>query len=196
VCVKVAIDRFIAETNADPKPFVWIAPPSRILAAVKQGIARVPNVMVVHPSFPAKTVPEFIAYVKANPRKVTMASAGVGSTSHMAGELFKMMAGVNMVHVPYRGQAAALTDLLGGQVLVDFATMPPSIGYIRAGTLRALAVTSAMHSEALPELPTIGEFLPGYDASTATGLGAPKNTPAEIVDRLITKLTLPLPTRR
>jgi tripartite-type tricarboxylate transporter receptor subunit TctC len=148
------------------------------------GIARVPNVMVVHPSFPAKTVPEFIAYAKANPRKVTMASAGVGSTSHMAGELFKMMAGVNMVHVPYRGQAAALTDLLGGQVLVDFATMPPSIGYIRAGTLRALAVTSAMHSEALPELPTIGEFLPGYDASTATGLGAPKNTPAEIVDRL------------
>jgi tripartite-type tricarboxylate transporter receptor subunit TctC len=129
VCVKVAIDRFIAETNADPKPFVWIAPPSRILAAVKQGIARVANVMVVHPSFPAKTVPEFIAYVKANPRKVTMASAGVGSTSHMAGELFKMMAGVNMVHVPYRGQAAALTDLLGGQVLVDFATMPPSIGF-------------------------------------------------------------------
>src|SRR6516165_3230949 len=118
------------------------------------GIVRVPNVMVVHPSVPATTVPEFIAYAKANSGKITMASAGVGSTSHMSGELFKMMAGVNMVHVPYRGQASALTDLLGGQVQVDFATMPPSIEYIRAGKLRALAVTSAMRSETLPDVTT------------------------------------------
>jgi tripartite-type tricarboxylate transporter receptor subunit TctC len=114
------------------------------------GIARAPNVMVVHPSFAAKTVPEFIAYAKANPGRISMASAGIGSATHMSGELFKMMAGVNMVHVPYRGQASALTDLLGGQVQVDFATMPPSIEYVRAGKLRALAVTSAMRSEALP----------------------------------------------
>src|SRR5215472_9923714 len=148
------------------------------------GIFHVPNVMVVHPSFPAKTVPEFIAYAKANPGKITMASAGVGSTSHMSGELFKMMAAVNMVHVPYRGQPSALTDLLGGQVQVDFATMPPSIEYIKTGRLRALAVTSATRSEALPDVPTIGDFLPGYEASLLTGLGAPRNTPAEIIDRL------------
>jgi tripartite-type tricarboxylate transporter receptor subunit TctC len=148
------------------------------------GVARAPNVLVVHPSFPAKTVPEFIAYAKANQGKISMASAGVGSASHMSGELFKMMAGVDMVHVPYRGQASALTDLLGGQVQVDFATMPPSIEYLQAGKLRGLAVTSAMRSEQLPDLPTIGEFLPGYEASLLTGLGAPRNTPAEIVDRL------------
>lgn len=148
------------------------------------GIARAPNVMVVHPSFPARTIPEFIAYAKANPGKVTMASAGVGSTSHMSGELFKMMAGVDMVHVPYRGQASALTDLLGGQVQVDFAPMPPAIEYVRTAALRALAVTTATRQEALPDVPTIGEFLPGYDASTDLGLGAPKDTPAEIIDRL------------
>ena len=113
-----------------------------------------------------------------------MASAGVGSASHMSGELFKMMTGVDMVHVPYRGQAAALTDLLGGQVQVDFATMPPSIEYLQAGKLRGLAVTSATRSEQLPDLPTLGEFLPGYEASLLTGLGAPRNTPADIVDRL------------
>jgi tripartite-type tricarboxylate transporter receptor subunit TctC len=148
------------------------------------GIARAPNVMVVHPSFPAKTVPEFIAYAKANPGRISMASAGIGSATHMSGELFKMMAGVNMVHVPYRGQASALTDLLGGQVQVDFATMPPSIEYVRAGKLRALAVTSAMRSEALPDLPIMGEFLPGYEASLVTGLAVPRNTPAEIIDKL------------
>jgi tripartite-type tricarboxylate transporter receptor subunit TctC len=148
------------------------------------GIVRAPNVMVVHPSFPATTVPEFIAYAKANPSRTNMASAGAGSVSHMSGELFKMMAGVDLVHVPYRGQASALTDLLGSQVQVDFATMPPSIEYVRAGKLRALAVTAAIRSEALPNLPTIGDFLPGYEASLVTGLSAPKNISAEIVDRL------------
>jgi len=145
------------------------------------GIARAPHLMVVHPSFPASTVDEFIAYAKANPGKITMASAGVGSTSHMSGELFKMMAGIDMLHVPYRGQVPALTDLIGDRVQVDFATMPPSIGYVRAGTLRALAVTSSTRSEALPDVPTVADVLPGYDASTANGLGVPKNTPAEIV---------------
>jgi tripartite-type tricarboxylate transporter receptor subunit TctC len=148
------------------------------------GIVRVPNVMVVHPSFPAKTVPEFFAYAKTNPGKITMASAGVGSTSHMSGELFKMMAAVNMVHVPYRGQASALTDLLGGRVQVDFATMPPSIEYIRAGKLRALAVTSATRSEALPDVPTIGDFLPGYEVTTWFGIGAPSKPPVEIIMKL------------
>jgi tripartite-type tricarboxylate transporter receptor subunit TctC len=147
-------------------------------------IARGPNVMVVHPSFPAKTVPEFIAYAKANSGRISMASAGVGSESHMAGELFKVMAGVDLVHVPYRGQAPALTDLLGGQVQVDFAVLPPSIEYAKAGKLRALAVTSAMRSEALPDVPAMAEFLPGYEASLVTGLGAPKSTPAEIIDRI------------
>jgi tripartite-type tricarboxylate transporter receptor subunit TctC len=148
------------------------------------GIGRGPNVMVVHPSFPAKTVPEFIAYAKANPGRISMASAGVGSESHMAGELFKVMAGVNMVHVPYRGQAPALTDLFGGQVQVDFATMPPSIEYAKAGKLRALAVTSAMRSQALAEVPAMAEFLPGYEASQWIGIGAPKNTPAAVVNKL------------
>jgi tripartite-type tricarboxylate transporter receptor subunit TctC len=147
-------------------------------------IARGPNVLVVHPSFPAKTIPEFIAHAKANPGKVDFASAGIGSVSHMAGELFKGMAGVNMVHVPYRGLAPALTDLLGGQVQAIFSTTPPSIENVRAGKLRALAVTSTTRSEALPDLPTIGEFLPGYDATLLTGLGAPKTTRADIVERL------------
>ena len=148
------------------------------------GIIRVPNVMVVHPSVPAKTVPEFIAYAKANPGKINMASAGNGTTPHMAGELFKMMAGVDMVHVPYRGGAPALTDLLGGQVQVMFDAMPSSIEHIRAGKLRALAVTTATRSEALPDIPTVGEFVPGYEASAWFGVGAPKNTPAEIIDKL------------
>ena len=121
--------------------------------------------MVVNPSVPAKTVPEFIAYAKANPGKINMASAGNGSVAHVSGELFKMMAGVNMVHVPYRGAAPALTDLLGGQVQVMFDTMPASIEHIRAGKLRALAVTTATRSEALPDIPTVGEFVPGYEAS-------------------------------
>jgi tripartite-type tricarboxylate transporter receptor subunit TctC len=152
------------------------------------GIGRAPNVMVVHPSLPAKTVPEFITWAKANPGKISMASAGVGSSSHMTGELFKMMSGVSMVHVPYRGQAPALTDLLSGQVQVDFSTMPPAIEYVEAGKLRALAVTSSERFERLPDIPAMAEYLPGYEASLLTGLGAPSNTPAEIVG-LINKET-------
>jgi tripartite-type tricarboxylate transporter receptor subunit TctC len=147
-------------------------------------IAHAPNVLVVHPSFPAKTIPEFASHAKANPAKVNFASAGIGSVSHMAGELFKAMAGVNMVHVPYRSLAPALTDLIGGQVQAIFSTTPPSIEHIRAGRLRALAVTSTKHSDALPDLPAIADFLPGYEATLLIGLGAPKNTPAEIVERL------------
>ena len=148
------------------------------------GISRVPLVMVVNPSIPAKSLPDFIAYAKANPRKVNMASAGNGSAPHVAGELFKMMAGIDMVHVPYRGGGPALNDLLGGQVQVYFATSVSSIGYIRAGRLHALAVTAATRSEALPDIPTVGEFVPGYEASGWWGVGAPKNTPAEIIDKL------------
>jgi tripartite-type tricarboxylate transporter receptor subunit TctC len=148
-------------------------------------IMRVPFVVVVNPSFPAKTVPEFIAYIKANPGKVNMASGGNGATEHMAGELFKMMAGINnMQHVPYRGVAPALTDLLGGQVQVVFASMPSSIEYVRAGKLRALAVTTVARSETLPNIPSLGDFLPGYEMSQLYGLGAPRNTSAKIVEKL------------
>jgi tripartite-type tricarboxylate transporter receptor subunit TctC len=148
------------------------------------GIVRVPSAMMVHPAVPAKTVPEFIPYAKANPGKINMASGGSGAPSHLAGELFKMMAGISMIHVPYRGIAPALTDLLGGQVQVYFGSLTSTIEYIRAGKLRALAVTTMARSEALPHLPTIREFLPGYEASQWYGIGAPKNTPAEIVDKL------------
>ena len=148
------------------------------------GIISIPFIMAVNPSVPAKTVSEFIAYAKVNPSKVNMGSGGNGTAGHLSGELFKMMAGVDMIHVPYRGEAPALTDLLGGQVQVMFGTMPASIEYIRAGKLRPLAVTSARRSEALPDLPTVGEFVTGYEASGWQGLGAPKNTPAEIIDRL------------
>ena len=148
------------------------------------GIIRVPMVILLNPSVPAATVAEFISYAKANPDKVNMASAGNGSAPHMAGELFKMMAGVNLVHVPYRGNGPALTDLLGGQVDVLFASLPSSIEYIKAGTLRDLAITSAKRSEALPDLPTIGEFVPGYEMSAWFGVGVPKGTPAEIIDKI------------
>jgi tripartite-type tricarboxylate transporter receptor subunit TctC len=147
-------------------------------------ISHVPHVMVVHPSFPAKTVPEFIAYAKANAGKINMASAGNGSTPHVAGELFKMMAGVNLIHVPYRSAGPALTDLLGGQVQVMFDNMASSIEHIRAGKLRPLAVTTTMRSETLPDVPTVSEFVPGYEVSNWFGVGAPKATPAEILDRL------------
>jgi tripartite-type tricarboxylate transporter receptor subunit TctC len=148
------------------------------------GIIRVPNVMEVNPSVPAKTVPEFIAYAKANLGKLNMASGGNGSPGHVSGELFKMMAGVSMVHVPYRGSAPALNDLLGGQVQIMFDTMPASIQYIRAGSVRALAVTTATRWEGLPDLPTLSEFVPGYEASGWYGVGGPKNTPTEIIDKL------------
>jgi tripartite-type tricarboxylate transporter receptor subunit TctC len=141
-----------------------------------------PNVMAVNPSVPAKTVPEFIAYAKANPGKLNMASVGVGSSSHVAGELFKTMAGVDMVHVPYRG--SYFPDLLAGQVQVAFSPIPAAIGYIRAGTLRALGVTSETRSDALPDVPAVSQFVPGYEASLWVGIAAPKNTPAEIVDKL------------
>jgi len=145
-------------------------------------ICRVPDVMVVNPSVPAKTVPEFIAYAKANPGKINMASAGNGSASHLAGALFEMMAGVDLVHVPYRG--SFVPDLLGGQVQVVFPPIPTVIGYIRAGKLRALAVTSAARSEALPDIPTMAETVPGYEASAWYGMGVPENTSAEIIGRL------------
>jgi tripartite-type tricarboxylate transporter receptor subunit TctC len=147
-------------------------------------IARAPNVMEVSLSVPVKTVPEFIAYAKANPGKLNYASGGIGTSPHVSGELFKMMAGVNLVHVPYRGTVAALTDILSGQMQVIFDNLPASIEYIKAGKLRALAVTTASRSEALPDLPTVGEFVPGYEASPLWGVGVPKNTPAEIIGKL------------
>ena len=147
-------------------------------------LIRSPSVLEVNPSVPAKTVPEFIAYAKANPGKLTMASSGIGTPSHVFGELFKFMTGVNLVHVPYRGAGPALTDLLGGQVQVAFASMPSSIQYIRAGQLRALAVVTATRSSVLPNIPTLSEFVPGYEASDWYGIGVPKNTSAEIIDKL------------
>jgi tripartite-type tricarboxylate transporter receptor subunit TctC len=147
-------------------------------------IAGAPNVMVVHPSVSARTVPEFIAHAKANAGKLNMASAGNGTTPHLAGELFKMLTGVDMVHVPYRGGGPALTDLLGGQVQVYFGPMPPSIEHIRSGKLRALGVTSARRSQALPDIPSVSDFVPGYEASQWYGIGVPKNTPSEIIDKL------------
>jgi tripartite-type tricarboxylate transporter receptor subunit TctC len=147
-------------------------------------VLRAANVLVVNPSVPAKTVPELIAYAKANPRKFNMASPGNGSSNHVAGELFKMMTGVDMVHVPYRSGGPALSDLLGGQVQVMFVTTVLSVEYIKAGRLRALAVTTATRSEALPDIPTVAEFVPGYEASPWWGVGAPKGTPVEIVENL------------
>jgi tripartite-type tricarboxylate transporter receptor subunit TctC len=147
-------------------------------------LIRAPSVLEVNPSVPAKTVPEFIAYAKANPGKLTMASSGIGTASHLFGELFKFMTGVNLVHVPYRGAAPAVTDLLAAQVEVFFDPIPNSIGYIKAGKVCPLAVTSATRSEALPDVPTVSEFVPGYEASFWWGVGAPKATPAEIVDKL------------
>jgi tripartite-type tricarboxylate transporter receptor subunit TctC len=148
------------------------------------GIMRAPNVMEVNPAVPAKTVPEFITYVTANPAKINFASSGIGTSVHVSGELFKMMTGVNMIHVPYRGSSPALTDLLGGQVQVMFDSLPSSIEHIRTGKLRALAVTTAMRSEAMPDLPTVGDFVPGYESSQWYGVVAPANTPADIVDKL------------
>jgi tripartite-type tricarboxylate transporter receptor subunit TctC len=188
----------IVRAPADGYTLLLVGPPNAINATLYEnlnfnfirdiapvaGIARVPQVMTVNPSVPAKTVPEFIAYTKANPSKINMASGGVGDPGHVAGELFKMMAGVNLTHVPYRGAALAVTDLLGGQVQVMFNGIPPSIEYIKAGRLRALAVTTAMRSEALPDIPPVSDFVPGYEASGSYGIGVPKGTPVEVVDRL------------
>jgi tripartite-type tricarboxylate transporter receptor subunit TctC len=153
-------------------------------AAPVASVVRVPHVMQVNPSVPVTTVPEFIAYAKANPGRISMGSGGNGSPAHVIGEHFKMMTGVNLVHVPYRGGAPALTDLIGGQIQVAFIDMAASIEYIRASKLRALAVTTVTRSEALPDIPTIGDFVPGFEASQWVGLCAPKTTPSEIVDRL------------
>ena len=145
-------------------------------------VIRVPTVMMVNPSVPAKTVPEFIAYAKANPGKINMSSPGIGSANHVLGELFQMMAGVKLVHVPYRG--SQFPDLLSGQVQITFNPLPSSLNFIQTGKLRALAVTSATRQEALPDVPTVGEFVPGYEGTAWFGIGAPKNTPDEIVDKL------------
>jgi tripartite-type tricarboxylate transporter receptor subunit TctC len=148
------------------------------------GILRAPLFLVVHPSFPAKTVPEFIAFAKANPGKVTMASPGNGSSPHVSGELFKMMAGIDMTHVPYRGGGQVMTDLIAGQVQVSFIGLTVAIEHIRSGKLRALAVAAATRSDVLPDIPTVSDFVPGYEASAFWGVGAPRNTPAEIIDKL------------
>jgi tripartite-type tricarboxylate transporter receptor subunit TctC len=189
-----------AVVNAGPDGYtiLFVAPSAAINATLYEklnfnfirdlapiaGIMRIPNVMVVNPSLPAKTVPEFIAYAKANPGKINVASPGVGTSVHLSAELFKMMTGVDMVHVAYKGSAPSLTDLLGGQVQVSFATMPASIEFIRTGKLRALAVTTATRSPALPEVPTVGEFVPGYEVSTWYGLCVRMGTPAEAIDKI------------
>jgi tripartite-type tricarboxylate transporter receptor subunit TctC len=152
--------------------------------ATVAGIVRLPNLMMVNPSVPAKTVPEFIAYAKANPGKINMASPGIATPGHVAGELFKMMTSIEMVHVPYRGSAPALTGLIGGQVQVMFLSPAASIEYIRSGRLRALAVTTTTRWEGLPDIPTVGEFVPGYETSIVLGVGVPKATPVEIIDKL------------
>jgi tripartite-type tricarboxylate transporter receptor subunit TctC len=188
----------VVRASPDGYTLLWVTTPNAINATLYEklnfnfihdivpvaGIIRFPNVMEVNPSVPAKTVPEFIAYAKANPAKLSMESAGTGTTTHVAGALFMMMVSVSMVHVPYRGSAPALTDLLGGRVNVMFDAVPSSIGHIRAGKLRALAVTTAKPSDVLPGIPTIADFLPGYESSIWFGVGVPKNTPAEIVDML------------
>jgi tripartite-type tricarboxylate transporter receptor subunit TctC len=175
----VAPANAINATLYDKLPFNFI----RDIAPVA-GLITVANVMEVNPSLPAKTLPEFIAYAKANPGKVNYASAGTGSQQHVAGELLKMMAGIDMVHVPYRGGGPALTDLMAGQVQLYFGTMASTIELIRSGKLRALAVTTATRSETLPDVPTVAEFVPGYEASSWYGIGAPRNTPPEIIERL------------
>jgi tripartite-type tricarboxylate transporter receptor subunit TctC len=148
------------------------------------GIARVPNLVMVNPSVPAKTIPEFIAHAKANPGKVTMASAGIGSTGHLAAELMKMMTGIELVHVPYRGNGPAVTDLLGGQVQALIASLPSSIEYVKAGKVRGLAVTSAMRAETSPDLPAVAESVPGYEVSSWYGIGVPRGTPADVIETL------------
>jgi|SRR5262245_11185263 len=177
--LQVATSSAINATLYDKLNFNFIRDIAPVAANIHQ-----PQVMLVNPSVPAKTIPEFIAYAKANPRKINMASAGNGTGPHLAGELFKMMAGVDMVHVPYRGGGPAMTDLLAGQVQVMFFGPVASIEYIRTGKLRALAVTTASRAEALPDVPTVGDFVPGYETTQWFGVGAPRNTPAEVVGKL------------
>ena len=188
----------VVHAAPDGYTLLLVSPPNAINAALYMDLkfdfirdivpvasfAQVPDIMVVDPSFPAKTVPEFIAYAKSNPGKINMASSGNGSASHLAGELFKAMAGIDMLHVPYRGSPAILPDLFTGRVQVTFNIMSPFVGYIRAGKLRALGVTTTTRSERLPDVPTVGEFVHGYEVSNWEGVGAPKNTPTEIVEKL------------
>jgi len=188
----------VAHASADGYTLLQVGPPNAINATLYDklnydfindiapvaAIARSPNIMEVNPSLPVKSVPEFIAYAKANPGRINMASSGNGTVTHVAGELFKLRTGITMVHVPYRGSTPALADLLGGQVQVMFDNVPSSIELIKAGRLRPLAVTQAMRFEALPDIPAVAEFLPGYEASSWFGIGAPKSTPAVIVDKL------------
>jgi tripartite-type tricarboxylate transporter receptor subunit TctC len=192
----------VVRASPDGYTLLMVLPPNAVNASLYEklnfdfirdiapvaGIIRTPLVMEVNPSLPAKTVPEFIAYAKANPGRISMASAGNGTSGHVAGELFKMMADIDMVHVPYRGGAPAITELLGGQVQVLFDPINSSSEYIRAGKLRALAVTTANRSEAFPDIPTVGDSVPGYEASAFFGVGAPKNTPAEIIEKLNTQI--------
>jgi len=196
----------VVNAPADGYTLLLVGPPNMINATLYEklnfnfirdiapvaGMVRVSNVMEVHPAVPTKSVSEFMSYAKANPGKINMASGGNGTAGHVAGELFKMMTGVNMVHVPYRGEGPALTDLIGGQVQVMFGVMPSSIQHIRSGKLRALAVTTATRSEALPDIPPIGEFVPGYEASAAFGLGAPKNTASVIIGKLNSEINAAL----
>ena len=174
-------------TLYDKLNFVFLRDIAPVASLVRQ-----PQVLLASPSVKAGSVRELIADAKANPGRITMASAGIGSTGHLVGELFKLMAGVDLVHVPYRGAGPLLTDLLAGQVAVSFAGIAGSIEYVRTGKLRAFAVTTATRSEALPDIPTVSEFVPGYEAGDWLGVGAPKNTPAEIVDRLNTEINAAL----
>jgi tripartite-type tricarboxylate transporter receptor subunit TctC len=196
----------VVKAGPDGYTLLMVSPPNVINATLYEklnfnflrdiapiaAIARVANVMEVNSSLPIGSVPEFIAYAKANPGKISFASAGVGTSQHVSGELFKMMAGVDLVHVPYRGAAPALTDPIGGQIQAMFDNVSSSIEHIRAGKLRPLAVTTATRSEALPDIPTIGDFLPGYEASVVNGVGAPKNTPADVIERLNTEINAAL----